>query len=338
MSAQSTSKSTTEGGGATAGAKEADALRLEGNDHFRQGRFNRAVLAYTQALELHVTPVLIANRAQAYLKMGSYERAISDATEALRRDPRFAKALFRRAAALEQLGLFGRARSDLERLLALDAANSEATAMLGRVKDKVDVEILDLTVFSKTEPLQSTAPLRSVEIRERRPPTAAELERISLNQAARPEDDKVEKEKPADTSERKDEANEANVEEEELLPPPRSFMDFYTNAMEMTAAPKRFAVYFLSIPTADFDAIFGDSLEPQMIATIVRSLRAVDAPTPAALQSLLALSKVNRFDLCVLMAADEIREDLLAYLRRFGTENADEIARIRGAYFLDEDS
>ncbi|KAI6239387.1 RPAP3-C domain-containing protein [Aphelenchoides fujianensis] len=336
MSAQSTSKSTAKGGAEAAGAKEADALRLEGNEHFRQGRFNRAVLAYTQALELHVTPVLIANRAQAYLKMGSFERAVCDATEALRRDPRFAKALFRRAAALEQLGLFGRARADLERLLALDPANAEAAAMLGRVRDKVDVEMLDLTVFSKTEALQSTAPLRSVEIRERRPPSAAELERISLNQAARPEVDEVEQEKPVGTSDPKDEQEEE--EEEELPPPPRSFMDFYTNVMEMTAEPKRFAAYFLSIPTADFDAVFGDSLEPQMIATIVRSLRAVDAPTPAALHSLFALSKVNRFDLCVLMAADEIREDLLAYLRRFGTENADEIVRIRGAYFLDADS
>ena len=50
-------------------SSEAEALRLEGNEHFKQHRFNNALNSYSKALELEVTPVLLSNRAQTYLKM-----------------------------------------------------------------------------------------------------------------------------------------------------------------------------------------------------------------------------------------------------------------------------
>jgi hypothetical protein len=50
-------------------ASEAEALKLEGNEHFKQKRFNKAVYCYTQALEKEVTPILLSNRAQTYLKL-----------------------------------------------------------------------------------------------------------------------------------------------------------------------------------------------------------------------------------------------------------------------------
>jgi tetratricopeptide (TPR) repeat protein len=48
---------------------EAEALRLEGNEHFKQKRFNKAVHCYSQALDIEVTPLMLSNRAQAYLNM-----------------------------------------------------------------------------------------------------------------------------------------------------------------------------------------------------------------------------------------------------------------------------
>ncbi|KAI6183459.1 RPAP3-C domain-containing protein [Aphelenchoides bicaudatus] len=76
----------------SAQSPEAEVFRLEGNEHFKQKRFNKAVLCYSKALDIEVTPVLLSNRAQAYLKMESYERALSDSTEALLRDPKLVKA------------------------------------------------------------------------------------------------------------------------------------------------------------------------------------------------------------------------------------------------------
>jgi pentatricopeptide repeat protein len=48
---------------------EAEIFRLEGNEHFKQKRFNKAVQLYSQALEKDVTPLLLSNRAQTYLKL-----------------------------------------------------------------------------------------------------------------------------------------------------------------------------------------------------------------------------------------------------------------------------
>ncbi|KAI6180436.1 RPAP3-C domain-containing protein [Aphelenchoides besseyi] len=305
------------------GAREADALRLEGNEHFRQKRFNKAVHTYSRALELDVTAILIANRAQAYLKMGSYERAASDANEALRLDPKLAKALFRRAVALEHLKLYARAVDDLERLLQLDPQNSEASKMLERLKGQRDVEVLELTSFTKSEPLQSTTPLRNVEIKKRLKADENEMRTMNLNQT-RVDDEKLTEE------------IEVNGENVVIPEPPKSFMEFYGNSIELKEKPKVFGAYFLSIPTYDFNAIFGDLLEPETLASIVRALNVMDDVKPAALESLLALSKVNRFDLCVLMVADEIREDLLSFLRRFGVEKADEIQRVRSAFLISD--
>lgn len=54
-------------------SSEAEALKNEGNEHFKQKRFNKAVYCYSQALEKEVNPVLLSNRAQAYLKLERWD-------------------------------------------------------------------------------------------------------------------------------------------------------------------------------------------------------------------------------------------------------------------------
>lgn len=50
-------------------SSDCEALRQEGNEHFKAKRFNNAVKSYSKALELAPSAVLLSNRAQAYLKL-----------------------------------------------------------------------------------------------------------------------------------------------------------------------------------------------------------------------------------------------------------------------------
>lgn len=72
----------------------------------------------------------------------SFERALSDATEALRLEPSLEKALYRRACALEKMELFGRARLDLQHLLDVNANSDDAKQMLKRLQGKVCLPLL----------------------------------------------------------------------------------------------------------------------------------------------------------------------------------------------------
>ena len=60
------------------------ALKDEGNELLKIGKFGQAAEKYTLAIEIFPTAVLYSNRAQAMIKTESYGLAISDAASAIR--------------------------------------------------------------------------------------------------------------------------------------------------------------------------------------------------------------------------------------------------------------
>ncbi|KAF6334624.1 tetratricopeptide repeat domain 12 [Rhinolophus ferrumequinum] len=63
----------------------ADALKEKGNEAFVRGDYETAILCYSDGLEkLKDMKVLYTNRAQAYMKLGDYEKALVDCDWALR--------------------------------------------------------------------------------------------------------------------------------------------------------------------------------------------------------------------------------------------------------------
>lgn len=86
--------------------KRSEAVRCDGNIHFRAKRYESAVAAYTEALE-H-TPddaKLWSNRAAAQMLLGQHEESLLDSKAAIRLTPSWAKGYFRKALVL-------RARAD----------------------------------------------------------------------------------------------------------------------------------------------------------------------------------------------------------------------------------
>ncbi|KAJ2904550.1 TOM (translocase of outer membrane) complex component, partial [Coemansia aciculifera] len=81
--------------------KLAQSLKSRGNKFFQAKRYPKAIELYTQALRFDKDPVFYSNRAACYAADNDYDQVIADCTSALELEPRYIKALMRRAQANE---------------------------------------------------------------------------------------------------------------------------------------------------------------------------------------------------------------------------------------------
>ncbi|NXN41198.1 TTC12 protein, partial [Rhinoptilus africanus] len=99
----------------------ANALKEKGNDAFRKGDYVTAIQRYTEGLEkLKDKQELYTNRAQAYLKMHEYEKAIGDCEWALKCNEKCIKAYFLMGKAHLELKHFSESRQCYEKVLQID--------------------------------------------------------------------------------------------------------------------------------------------------------------------------------------------------------------------------
>ncbi|NWH38681.1 TTC12 protein, partial [Chloropsis hardwickii] len=99
----------------------ANALKEQGNEAFRAGDFALAIQRYSQGLEkLRDKQELYTNRAQAYLKLHEYEKAISDCEWALKCNKNCLKAYFLMGKAHLALQHFAESRQCYEKMLQVD--------------------------------------------------------------------------------------------------------------------------------------------------------------------------------------------------------------------------
>jgi small glutamine-rich tetratricopeptide repeat-containing protein alpha len=72
--------------------KKAEALKMEGNAAISAKSYSLAIQKYSEAIALDPSnPVYYSNRAAAYSAEGSHEKAVEDAQESLKRDPKFVR-------------------------------------------------------------------------------------------------------------------------------------------------------------------------------------------------------------------------------------------------------
>nr|XP_031362691.1 tetratricopeptide repeat protein 12 [Lonchura striata domestica] len=99
----------------------ANALKEQGNEAFRAGDFALAIQSYSEGLEkLRDKQELYTNRAQAYLKLHEYEKAISDCEWALKCNRNCLKAYFLMGKAHLALQHFAESRQCYEKMLQID--------------------------------------------------------------------------------------------------------------------------------------------------------------------------------------------------------------------------
>uniref|UniRef100_A0A8C4LAY3 Tetratricopeptide repeat protein 12 n=1 Tax=Equus asinus TaxID=9793 RepID=A0A8C4LAY3_EQUAS len=100
----------------------ADALKEKGNEAFVRGDYETAILLYSEGLEkLKDMKVLYTNRAQAYIKLGDYQKALVDCDWALKCDEKCTKAYFHMGKAHLALKNYSVARECYQKILEINA-------------------------------------------------------------------------------------------------------------------------------------------------------------------------------------------------------------------------
>ncbi|KEG13450.1 putative stress-inducible protein STI1-like [Trypanosoma grayi] len=107
-----------------ASCKTADEAKVIGNSMFTSGKYEKAVLFYSRAIELGSEKNgelanYYANRAACHQQTHNYELVISDCDKALEIDSKHVKALIRRAIAYEGLEKWKKALDDYNRANSL---------------------------------------------------------------------------------------------------------------------------------------------------------------------------------------------------------------------------
>lgn len=114
------------------------AAKAEGNDHFKKQNYPQAAECYTRALSLCPPPhsqaaIFLKNRAQCWLNLDNYEKALLDCVAALEISPSDVKTLYRHAQALEKTGKMAEAFRQVQTLLRIDPQKKEAVQMARRL-------------------------------------------------------------------------------------------------------------------------------------------------------------------------------------------------------------
>ena len=101
-------------------SKNPDSLKDEGNKAFSLGSYNQAIDLYSQAIELKQSHIYYSNRANAYIEIGDFSKALIDCDEAIKIEPGYAKAYVRKGNALFNLKRGGEAKEMFEKAYSIE--------------------------------------------------------------------------------------------------------------------------------------------------------------------------------------------------------------------------
>ncbi|KAJ3191185.1 TOM (translocase of outer membrane) complex component [Irineochytrium annulatum] len=101
--------------------------KAAGNVLFGKKSYKEASRYYSQAIKLKPDAIFYGNRAACSANLGNHAEVIDDCTEALKLDPKYKKALERRAKAYESKSLLDKALLDYTAVCMLEEFNNQAT-------------------------------------------------------------------------------------------------------------------------------------------------------------------------------------------------------------------
>uniref|UniRef100_A0A673BBQ5 Translocase of outer mitochondrial membrane 70 homolog A (S. cerevisiae) n=1 Tax=Sphaeramia orbicularis TaxID=375764 RepID=A0A673BBQ5_9TELE len=127
-------------GAARSPLDRAQAAKNKGNKYFKAGKYENAIQCYTEAISLCPgeqkadLSTFYQNRAAAYEQQMKWTEVVQDCSQAVEMNPRYVKALFRRAKALEKLDNKKECLEDVTAVCILEAFQNQQSMLLA---DKV---------------------------------------------------------------------------------------------------------------------------------------------------------------------------------------------------------
>uniref|UniRef100_A0A8C6RZM8 Sperm-associated antigen 1 n=1 Tax=Nannospalax galili TaxID=1026970 RepID=A0A8C6RZM8_NANGA len=124
----------------TAGLTEKEKVFLacrekeKGNEAFRSGDYEEAMMYYTRSISVLPTVSAYNNRAQAEIKLQNWSSAFHDCEKVLELEPGNIKALLRRATTYKHQNKLQEAREDLKKVLDVEPHNDLAKRTLSEVE------------------------------------------------------------------------------------------------------------------------------------------------------------------------------------------------------------
>ncbi|KYM81250.1 Mitochondrial import receptor subunit TOM70 [Atta colombica] len=124
--------------------QKAQKYKNAGNVEFKIGKYDEAIARYNKAIDICPTEniedlaTFYQNRAAAYEQLKKYSAVKADCTKALELNPKYAKALLRRARALEQTGDLETALEDVTTACIYEGfSNQTSLSMADKVLEKL---------------------------------------------------------------------------------------------------------------------------------------------------------------------------------------------------------
>jgi serine/threonine-protein phosphatase 5 len=141
-------------------------LKDKGNEELAKGHYLEAIKLYSEALDLSPSdPIILSNRALAYIKVENYGLALQDADLAIESDASYAKGYYRRASANFALHHFKLARKDFRTVCKLTPKSRDAREKLKEVEKEIREEAFAKAIEAdETAPLSTTYDASAIEV------------------------------------------------------------------------------------------------------------------------------------------------------------------------------
>jgi len=136
-----------------------------GNACFKQAKYLDAIDFYTKAIEAGPTAALYGNRAFCHVKVENFGSAIADADAALKLDPRYVKAYYRRGTAMLGLGKLKSAQACFKQVLKIKPKSKDAKAKLAACSKLVKAQAFARALVTPdAKPLWQTLELENLSV------------------------------------------------------------------------------------------------------------------------------------------------------------------------------
>uniref|UniRef100_A0AAX7TMI9 RNA polymerase II-associated protein 3 n=1 Tax=Astatotilapia calliptera TaxID=8154 RepID=A0AAX7TMI9_ASTCA len=335
--------------------QEAVFQKDRGNAYFKEGKYEAAVECYTRGMEAdHMNVLLPANRAMAYLKLEKFKEAEEDCTKAIFLDSTYSKAFARRGTARVALGKLEEARQGAVCLCFYEPKKRHCVFCLfavGLVLIFDSVCVLTNLFFSLQKPLRridieeisgkivvpegesgAYKPLVQEvvkEVEEASSPlsTSPSAKMIKIEELSEVPSQASEKQpKQPEQAETVHPPPEPSTEPSstgtDLPPPPTNSFQLEADLRRIGNQPETVYRYLKQIKSEAYAKIFHNSLEPDILSLILRTLHDfyIKNEEPAViLETLRSLASVRRFDMAVMFMSSpekKVLKELFDFLHQ----------------------